>query len=57
MNSDTQVSAAPEAETAPPARFDTLPLDAKLLRAVGDKITVMWKDNKGETRTDEAKIA
>ena len=25
--------------------------------AVGDKITVMWKDNKGETRTDEAKIA
>ena len=25
--------------------------------AVGDKISVMWKDNKGETRTDEAKIA
>ena len=37
MNSDTQVSAAPEAETAPPARFDTLPLDAKLLRAVDDQ--------------------
>ena len=25
--------------------------------AAGDKITVMWKDNKGETRTDEANIA
>ena len=25
--------------------------------AAGDKITVMWKDNKGETRTYEAKIA
>lgn len=23
----------------------------------GDKITVTWKDNKGETRTDEAAIA
>jgi sulfur-oxidizing protein SoxZ len=23
----------------------------------GDKITVSWKDNKGETRTDEAAIA
>jgi sulfur-oxidizing protein SoxZ len=25
--------------------------------AAGDKISVMWKDNKGESRTDEAKIA
>jgi len=25
--------------------------------AKGDKITVSWKDNKGETRTDEAVIA
>jgi sulfur-oxidizing protein SoxZ len=23
----------------------------------GDKITVTWKDNKGESRTDEASIA
>jgi sulfur-oxidizing protein SoxZ len=25
--------------------------------AAGDKISVMWKDSKGESRTDEAKIA
>ena len=25
--------------------------------AKGDKVTVSWKDNKGETRTDEAAIA
>ncbi len=25
--------------------------------AKGDKITVSWKDNKGESRTDEAQIA
>ena len=37
MNVDTQAAAAPAAEPAPPARFDTLPLDAKLLRAVDDQ--------------------
>jgi len=37
MNPDTQVPAADAAEAAPPARFDTLPLDAKLLRAVDDQ--------------------
>ena len=25
--------------------------------AAGDRISLTWKDNKGETRTDEAKIA
>ncbi len=37
MSSDLQVSAAAAADTPPPARFDTLPLDAKLLRAVADQ--------------------
>ena len=37
MNPDIPASAAPETESAPPARFDTLPLDAKLLRAVDDQ--------------------
>ncbi len=37
MTSDPQVSAADAADTPPPARFDTLPLDAKLLRAVADQ--------------------
>ncbi|MFO1337533.1 MAG: DEAD/DEAH box helicase [Burkholderiaceae bacterium] len=37
MTSDPQVSAADAAEAPPPARFDTLPLDAKLLRAVADQ--------------------
>jgi ATP-dependent RNA helicase RhlE len=37
MTSESQVSAAPAAEAPPPARFDTLPLDAKLLRAVDDQ--------------------
>jgi ATP-dependent RNA helicase RhlE len=37
MNSDTQMPAADAVEAAPPARFDTLPLDAKLLRAVDDQ--------------------
>ncbi|MBL8432362.1 MAG: thiosulfate oxidation carrier complex protein SoxZ, partial [Dechloromonas sp.] len=25
--------------------------------AAGDRISLTWKDNKGETRTDETKIA
>ncbi|HSI60492.1 MAG TPA: DEAD/DEAH box helicase, partial [Ideonella sp.] len=37
MTSDIQDSAAAVAEAPPPARFDTLPLDAKLLRAVDDQ--------------------
>lgn len=37
MSSDPQVSAATPADTPPPARFDTLPLDPKLLRAVADQ--------------------
>ncbi len=37
MNVDTQAASASAAEPAPPARFDTLPLDAKLLRAVDDQ--------------------
>src|SRR5574343_1314573 len=37
MNVDTQAAAPADAEAAPPARFDTLPLDAKLLRAVDDQ--------------------
>src|SRR5574343_1462380 len=37
MNVDTQAAAAAAAEPAPPARFDTLPLDANLLRAVDDQ--------------------
>jgi ATP-dependent RNA helicase RhlE len=36
MTSDTQLAADAAAST-PPARFDTLPLDAKLLRAVDDQ--------------------
>jgi len=36
MTSDTQLAAA-DAVSTPPARFDTLPLDAKLLRAVADQ--------------------
>jgi len=31
-----ELQASPEIENAPPARFDTLPLDPKLLRAVAD---------------------
>jgi ATP-dependent RNA helicase RhlE len=37
MNIDILVPAADAAEAAPPARFDTLPLDPKLLRAVDDQ--------------------
>jgi ATP-dependent RNA helicase RhlE len=36
MTSDSPVAAA-DAATTPPARFDTLPLDPKLLRAVADQ--------------------
>jgi ATP-dependent RNA helicase RhlE len=37
MNENTLASAAAENEAAPPARFDTLPLDPKLLKAVADQ--------------------
>jgi len=37
MSSDPQLAAADAAVSPPPARFDTLPLDAKLLRAVDDQ--------------------
>jgi ATP-dependent RNA helicase RhlE len=37
MSSDQQVGAPVVAENPPPARFDTLPLDPKLLRAVADQ--------------------
>ncbi|MBI5269049.1 MAG: DEAD/DEAH box helicase [Burkholderiales bacterium] len=37
MTSDSPVAAADAVPTPPPARFDTLPLDAKLLRAVADQ--------------------
>jgi ATP-dependent RNA helicase RhlE len=37
MTSDPQAFAAPAEEAPPPARFDTLPLDPKLLRAVADQ--------------------
>jgi superfamily II DNA/RNA helicase len=37
MTSEYQASSAAAAEAPPPARFDTLPLDAKLLRAVADQ--------------------
>ena len=37
MTNDTQALPAAADEAAPPARFDTLPLDAKLLRAVADQ--------------------
>jgi ATP-dependent RNA helicase RhlE len=37
MTSDPQVTAAVAAVNPPPARFDTLPLDDKLLRAVADQ--------------------
>jgi superfamily II DNA/RNA helicase len=37
MSSDPQLAAAEAAVNPPPARFDTLPLDPKLLRAVADQ--------------------
>ena len=37
MTSETQLAAADPAVSTPPARFDTLPLDDKLLRAVADQ--------------------
>ncbi|MFZ5548494.1 MAG: DEAD/DEAH box helicase [Pseudomonadota bacterium] len=37
MSSETQLAAAEAAVNPPPARFDTLPLDPKLLRAVDDQ--------------------
>jgi superfamily II DNA/RNA helicase len=37
MTSDSPVTAADAAVNPPPARFDTLPLDPKLLRAVADQ--------------------
>ena len=37
MTSDPQAFAAPAEEAPPPARFDTQPLDPKLLRAVADQ--------------------
>src|SRR5689334_15520962 len=37
MTQDMLATSAPAAEAPPPARFDTLPLDPKLLRAVADQ--------------------
>ncbi|WP_457423632.1 DEAD/DEAH box helicase [Roseateles sp. P5_E7] len=63
--------ASPDIETAPPARFDTLPLDPKLLRAVADSgyltmtpiqakaipIVLAGKDVMGAAQTGTGKTA
>jgi ATP-dependent RNA helicase RhlE len=71
MTSDTQLAAADAAASTPPARFDTLPLDAKLLRAVDDQgyatmtpiqakaipIVLAGKDVMGAAQTGTGKTA
>jgi superfamily II DNA/RNA helicase len=71
MTSDTQLAAVDTAASPIPARFDTLPLDAKLLRAVDDQgyatmtpiqakaipIVLAGKDVMGAAQTGTGKTA